>query len=1195
MPRKTYNFDSSVEGWRIYDDDTGQLRGGARFNNFFKAAQSVDNEQGFAPYLATPEDFAGDNSSLIGGTINFTYRNADAQPFATNAPTPIELVLVGNDGTTITKTFAPPSNGEQFEASFSTSLTATDFGVSDDVFYRVMSDLKLIAVDGDLRSGIETTMLRSFSIDAPPDGVVDGEDSGEVMNSGYDDAGGATDGGGDVIGSGNDFVRGNGGNDTINAGLGNDTIDGGDDNDSLDGSDGHDKIYGGDGDDTLIGGVGNDTLSGDDGLSNELLVNGDFGRTSGWTVNNPTGGAAPSFANAELRFNTGDETQYGDSVQQTFRSHSGEVHKVKLDLRENGGGVGDHTVKIEIIDVGTGAVIKTSTHVIADGGNTNVAFDFTAVGNSSTIRITNTNATSSVGSDVTIDNVSVRALIDGTGNDSLSGGDGEDLLEGGGGNDTLSGGAEKDTLVGGDGDDHLLPGYGWGESIDGGAGTDHLDFSTQSSSVNVSLASQTYTGNLNTGRVYNVENVTGSQGADTITGDAGANLLSGEIGTDSISGGAGNDTLYGGHSNDTLLGGDDDDLIDGGWSTDFMDGGAGNDTVSFQQAFGGASEFVNLDLQAGTAQLNGGSAVETARNFENAIGSAGNDTLLGTSDANRLEGGDGNDNLDGRAGNDSLYGGDGKDTLFGGDGRDTLYGGDGDDVIDTFKGSTSGFERGAEGAGNADRAYGGAGNDLIYGGFGFGEIYDGGADNDTLSFQGLGVASKATVDLSNMTYYLGTGGVGAITNIENVVGTWGDDKITGDTQDNYLSGGYSGAGNDAISGGAGHDTLDGGTGNDSLSGDDGNDSILGGDGNDTLSGGAGNDTLSGGDGNDSLSGDDGNDSVLGGDGADTLSGGVGDDTLSGGDGNDSLISGSGNDSLTGGDGDDRFVITPGGGNVTISDFNTGNSGSVRDGDQSNNDFIDLSGFYDNRKELIADLTDDGLLNQSNTTDSAGRAVDYSNNTSFGGGSLKLTGVLASNLTKDNTNVICFAEGTLIQTPLGEVPVEDLKLGDLVQTMDNGLKPILFIASREVGPKALARHPNMRPVLIPQGVMGARQDLFVSQQHAMLTGAGTIARAKHLAEIPKNRIRIAHGKRRVRYYHVMCEAHQILFANGVAAESFLPGPQALETLSASSRVRLLGEFPELFMQGAQPVTAMTPVRSFETPRSIAETAAALTWG
>lgn len=1039
MPRKTYNFDSSNEGWRLVNNDNDQILGGARHNAYFGAAQSVDNEVGNSPYLATPADFAGDNSSLIGGTVSFSLFNADAEVGRTVNPTPLEVVLLGNDGTKLVKTFNVPG-GESFDQSFNFNLTATEFGVTDDVFYRVMSDLKLVAVDGDLRAGKESTMLRGISFDAPPDGVVDGEETGEVMNAGYNDEAGPTDGGGDVIGSGSDVIRGNGGDDTISGGDGSDFIDGGADNDQIEGDAGSDLLLGGDGADTLVGGSGDDTLSGDNSLSNNLIVNGDISRSSGWTVNNPTGGAAPDLNGAEIRFNGQDESQYGDSVEQTFASKAGESHVVKFDLSEKGAGVGDHTVRVDILN-SAGQVIKTETYTVVDGGAKQIEFDFTATGSSSTIRFTNTNATNSAGTDAVIDNVSVRAVDVGSGNDSLSGGIGDDLLDGGAGNDTLDGGDGADTLRGGDGDDQIVTGEGRGEIVDGGAGTDHLDFSGQSASkaVDVSLASGTFTGSANSGTLQNIENVTGSQGSDQLTGNSDANQLS---------------------------------------------GGRGNDTVS---------------------------------------------------------------------------GGGGNDTLVGGDGADSIVGGDGNDFIDAFAGNGQyGYESGGDNLANSDRVDAGAGDDYIKAGFGVNEAYEGGSGNDTISFDSLGTSSAINANLTTGNYSLGTGGSGTISGTENLIGTWGNDNITGNAQDNFLSGGTNGAGNDTIAGGDGNDTIDGGVGTDILSGDAGNDSITGGGGNDTLSGG------------------------------------TGDDTLLGGDGNDQLNSGAGDDKLTGGAGDDRFTITPGGGDVTITDFNTGNSGSVRDGDQTNNDFIDLSGFYDNRKEMLADLYDDGVLNQSNATDTAGRAVDYSDNSSFGRGSLKLTGVLGSNLTEDNTNVVCFAEGTLIQTPYGEVPIQDLRPGDLVQTMDNGVKPLLFIASREVGPKGLACHPNMRPVLIPQGVMGARQDLFVSQQHAVLTGVGTMARAKHLADLPRNGIRIAHGKRKVRYYHIMCDAHQVLFANGVATESFLPGPQALETLSASSRVRLLGEFPELFMQGAQPVTAMSPARPFETQRSIAETVSALTW-
>jgi VCBS repeat-containing protein len=104
-----------------------------------------------------------------------------------------------------------------------------------------------------------------------------------------------------------------------------------------------------------------------------------------------------------------------------------------------------------------------------------------------------------------------------------------------------------------------------------------------------------------------------------------------------------------------------------------------------------------------------------------------------------------------------------------------------------------------------------------------------------------------------------------------------------------------GNGDDLIAGTAGEDVISGGNGNDNLSGLDGHD---------LLSGGNGNDILSGGGGNDRLYGDNGNDVLFGGDGRDVLSGG------------------NGNDVLSGGAGADVFQFGKGGGNDTITDFDT---------------------------------------------------------------------------------------------------------------------------------------------------------------------------------------------------------------------------------------------------------------------------------
>ncbi|MDG3039671.1 hypothetical protein P6F28_00090, partial [Roseicyclus marinus] len=71
---------------------------------------------------------------------------------------------------------------------------------------------------------INFSQIENVVFDPLPDGVVDGEDAGEVMGVGYDDSNAPTDGGGDVIGNGPDVIEGNGGDDTIDAGAGDDTV-----------------------------------------------------------------------------------------------------------------------------------------------------------------------------------------------------------------------------------------------------------------------------------------------------------------------------------------------------------------------------------------------------------------------------------------------------------------------------------------------------------------------------------------------------------------------------------------------------------------------------------------------------------------------------------------------------------------------------------------------------------------------------------------------------------------------------------------------------------------------------------------------------------------------------------------------------------------------------------------------------------
>ncbi|MEC9198362.1 MAG: Hint domain-containing protein [Pseudomonadota bacterium] len=303
-------------------------------------------------------------------------------------------------------------------------------------------------------------------------------------------------------------------------------------------------------------------------------------------------------------------------------------------------------------------------------------------------------------------------------------------------------------------------------------------------------------------------------------------------------------------------------------------------------------------------------------------------------------------------------------------------------------------------------------------------------------------------------------------------------------------------------------------------------------------------------------------------GNDSLSGGAGNDTIDGGAGNDTLDGGLDSDILTGGAGNDTFVVS--GGNDTISDFNTGNTGALFDGDSTNNDFVNLTPYYDTLKEIWADQADDGILNQSNTTDTQGKAVDYSDNTQFSGGSLTFTGATADGTTfsNDNTGVVCFTPGTLIRTPSGDVPIETLAPGDLIVTRDNGVKPLLWVGQRSLDAQELDAQPHLRPVLLRHEFFGFDRDLIVSPQHGVLLrtdvrgGDEILYRAIHLARLPGGAVRQMLGCRAVTYMHLLFDQHEVIFANGVPSESLYPGQNALGSMDAAARHEVFELFGDL---------------------------------
>ena len=177
---------------------------------------------------------------------------------------------------------------------------------------------------------------------------------------------------------------------------------------------------------------------------------------------------------------------------------------------------------------------------------------------------------------------------------------------------------------------------------------------------------------------------------------------------------------------------------------------------------------------------------------------------------------------------------------------------------------------------------------------------------------------------------------------------------------------------------------------------------------------------------------------------------------------------------------------------------------------------------------------------------------------------------------------CFVAGTRIAVPGGLTRVEDLVPGDLVMTRDHGPRPIRWTGQRSVpGVGAFA------PVRIMAGALGDHGTLSVSPQHRILLQDWRAQLFFGEEEVLCPAHRLVDGDRihrapcaRVTYVHVMFDRHEIVEAEGLASESFLPGDYLCHATSAL-RAEILALFPELGGDVPQMSAARRLLRGHET--------------
>ncbi|MGB5868620.1 MAG: Hint domain-containing protein, partial [Albidovulum sp.] len=467
------------------------------------------------------------------------------------------------------------------------------------------------------------------------------------------------------------------------------------------------------------------------------------------------------------------------------------------------------------------------------------------------------------------------------------------------------------------------------------------------------------------------------------------------------------------------------------------------------------------------------------------------------------------------------------DSLYGGTGDDTLYGGTGDDYLD----------------GGADRddfvVENGFGNDTIVGG-------ETGTDSDYIDLANLttGGVTVTFTDAETGTITDGTDTI-SFSEIEELSGTDQGDYFDLSARTDDISYVFSRGGNDTLIGGSGADDLRAGDGDDYIDGGDGGGNLEGGDGNDTIIGGAGDEDISGNTGDDSLVGGGGSDWITDGTGQDTIEGGAGDDFIE-------LNSDGTRDTVVFGDGDGADEIYY----FDMSDI----------GDGTTIDQFDVTGLTDANGNAVNawDVV---------VSDTIGDGTGHAILTFPNGESVTLYGVTPDQVDSasalNSIGIPCFTTGTMIATPNGETPVEELALGDMVTTLEHGPMPIRWAARSDISNQDAPLPEQYVPVRIKPGNLGNQRALVVSPQHCILmanhdTSGTYYVRARHLAE-ETSLASYARRRNTVSYVHVLLDQHATLISNNIPSESFYPGPYAVENLSVLNRMRLFALIPDLASQ------------------------------
>jgi hypothetical protein len=158
---------------------------------------------------------------------------------------------------------------------------------------------------------------------------------------------------------------------------------------------------------------------------------------------------------------------------------------------------------------------------------------------------------------------------------------------------------------------------------------------------------------------------------------------------------------------------------------------------------------------------------------------------------------------------------------------------------------------------------------------------------------------------------------------------------------------------------------------------------------------------------------------------------------------------------------------------------------------------------------------------------------------------------------------CFLGGTRIRTPDGEIAIEDLEIGDLVETL-NGALPVKWIGRRTFK-KTVSRWPlSVAPIRVARFALHDQyphRDLYLSPEHCLFID-GALIPVKWLVNGRSVVSAAMDDSEGITYFHIELDRHEVIFAEGAPAETLI-------VTTGRERFANFIEYERLYGSGEQP--------------------------